>query len=89
MEKYWSEQTSPDGFVQEQDLTFRLQNEITKLPVQFKTILTLYHLEEMSYAEIAKITGLPDGTVKSYLFRARKLLKEKLIAKYQQEELWH
>ncbi len=89
MEKYWSEENSPDGFTQEQDLTFRLQNEITKLPVQFKTILTLYHLDEMSYGEIAKITGLPDGTVKSYLFRARKLLKEKLMAKYQQEELWH
>ena len=89
VEKYWSEETSPDGFTHERDLTCRLQHEITKLPVQFKTILTLYHLEEMSYTEISEITGLPDGTVKSYLFRARKLLKEKLIAKYQQEELWH
>ena len=89
LEKHWSEQMSPDGFAEDQDLSLRLQKEITKLPIQFKTILSLYHLEEMSYAEITKITGLPDGTVKSYLFRARKLLKEKLIAKYQQEELWH
>ncbi len=89
LEKYWSEQTSPDGFAEDQDLSLRLQDEISKLPVQFKTIVSLYHLEEMSYAEIAKITGLPDGTVKSYLFRARRLLKEKIIAKYQQEELWH
>ncbi len=89
MEKYWSEETSPDDFIEDQDLSSRLQSEIMKLPVQFRAILTLYHLDEMSYAEIAKITGLPDGTVKSYLFRARKLLKEKLIAKYQQEELWH
>jgi len=89
LEIYWSQGNSPDEFTQEQDLSLRLQHEITKLPLQFRTILTLYHLDEMSYAEIAKITGLPDGTVKSYLFRARKLLKEKLIAKYQQEELWH
>lgn len=89
LEKYLSTTATPDDFAEDQDLSLRLQNEIMKLPVQYRTILTLYHLDEMSYAEIAKITRLPDGTVKSYLFRARKLLKEKLNAKYQQEELWH
>jgi RNA polymerase sigma-70 factor (ECF subfamily) len=51
---------------------------IEKLPVNYRTVLTLYHLEEFSYKEIEKITGMPEGTVKSYLSRARKLLKEKL-----------
>ena len=51
---------------------------IEKLPVNYRTVLTLYHLEEFSYKEIEEITGMPEGTVKSYLSRARKILKEKL-----------
>ena len=51
---------------------------IESLPVNYRTVLTLYHLEEFSYKEIEKITGMPEGTIKSYLSRARKLLKGKL-----------
>jgi len=54
---------------------------IDQLPPQYKAILTLYHVQEMSYPEIMEITGLPEGTVKNYLFRARQLLKEK-VKKY-------
>jgi RNA polymerase sigma factor (sigma-70 family) len=53
----------------------------------YKTLITLYHQEEMSYEEIGLITGMPDGTVKSYLFRARKALKDRLLLKYKKEEL--
>jgi len=80
---------NPDKFTEEKDISYRLQTEISNMPPQFRTILTLYHLDEMSYHEIGEIMGLPGGTVKSYLFRARKLLKERLISKYKQEELWH
>lgn len=55
-----------------------LQAEIRKLPEQYRLVLTLYHLNEFSYEEIGQITGMPEGTVKNYLFRARKLLKERL-----------
>jgi len=79
----------PDELTDERELTFLLKTEIEKMPVHFRTILTLYHLEGMSYNQIGKITGLPDGTVKSYLFRARRLLKERLLAKYQPEDLCH
>ena len=51
---------------------------IEKLPVQYRTVLTLFHLEEFSYKEIEEITGMPEGTIKSYLSRARNILKEKL-----------
>lgn len=51
---------------------------IERLPVNYRTVLTLFHLEEFSYKEIEQITGMPEGTIKSYLSRARKLLKEKL-----------
>ncbi len=51
---------------------------IEELPVNYRAVLTLFHLEEFSYKEIEEITGMPEGTVKSYLSRARKLLKAKL-----------
>ncbi len=55
-----------------------LMAAIENLPVNYRTVLTLYHLEEFSYREIEEITGMPEGTVKSYLSRARKILKEAL-----------
>jgi DNA-directed RNA polymerase specialized sigma24 family protein len=47
--------------------------------------LTLYHLNEFSYQEIEEITGMPEGTVKNYLFRARKLLKDRLKSNFKDE----
>jgi RNA polymerase sigma factor (sigma-70 family) len=51
---------------------------IETLPVHYRTVLTLFYLEEFSYREIEEITGMPSGTVKSYLSRAKFLLKGKL-----------
>ena len=51
---------------------------IEKLPTLQRTLVTLYHLEEMGIAEIASVTDLPEGTVKNYLFRARSRLRQQL-----------
>ena len=64
-----------------------LQSEIEGLSPVFKTLITLYHHEELSYEEIGHITALPVGTIKSYLFRARKKLKDNLLTKFKKEEL--
>ncbi len=53
---------------------------IERLPPIQRTLLTLFHLEEQSIDEAATITGLPAGTVKSYLFRARARLRAELEA---------
>jgi RNA polymerase sigma factor (sigma-70 family) len=55
-----------------------LHEAIDCLPPLQRTILTLYHLEEMPIAEIAGITGLAEGTIKSHLFRSRKQLRDAL-----------
>jgi len=60
------------------DLHRYIRDQIELLPVQYRTVITLFHLEEFSYQEIEQITGMPEGTIKSYLFRAKALLKEKL-----------
>lgn len=55
-----------------------LHEAIDCLPPLQRTILTLYHLDEMPIAEIAVITGLAEGTIKSHLFRSRKQLRDAL-----------
>lgn len=55
-----------------------IREQIELLPIHYRTVFTLYHLDEFSYQEIEQITGMPEGTIKSYLFRAKALLKEKL-----------
>lgn len=64
--------------VEKDEVKKYLLEMIEQLPLQYRTVLTLFHLEEFSYKEIEKITGMPEGTIKSYLSRARKMLKEKL-----------
>ena len=59
-----------------------LGDEVTmamnSLPVEFRTVILLCDIENFTYEEIAKITELPIGTVRSRLFRARNMLKDKL-----------
>jgi RNA polymerase sigma factor (sigma-70 family) len=76
-----------EKLLSEKELSAILKVEIEKLSPLYKTLITLYHNEELSYAEIAQITALPDGTVKNYLFRARKILKVNLLLNYKREDL--
>ena len=73
--------------INQKELLKILQAEVENLSPVYKTLIGLYHQEELSYEEISQITGLPDGTVKSYLFRARKKLKETLLLHYKKEDL--
>ena len=61
--------------------------EIEKLQPIYKVLINLYHNEELSYIEISQITQLPEGTVKNYLFRARKTLKENLLLIHKKDDL--
>ena len=45
------------------------------LPEKYATIVTLYYLNEMPYEEIAQIMDIPIGTLKTWMFRARKELR--------------
>ena len=71
----------------QKELSVILRREIEELPALYQTLITLFHHESMTYAELSQITGMPEGTVKSSLFRARKMLKEKLLSKYKKEAL--
>ena len=55
-----------------------LYDAVNQLPEKFRLAVILYYFEEMDIAATAQILGIPDGTVKSRLSKARKLLKEAL-----------
>jgi len=60
------------------DEAARLRRAIDALPEKYRVAITLYHLEGNHYEEIAAILGLPLGTVKTHLFRAKELLRSAL-----------
>ena len=78
IENYHFTADTPEQLLTRKDTANYVGQLILQLPEKYRTVLTLYHLNEFSGPEIEEITGMPEGTVKSYLFRARKLLKEKL-----------
>lgn len=57
-----------------------VQEQLSYLPAKYRIVLILHHLQEMTYEEMADMLKMPVGTIKTHLFRARNLLKERLQA---------
>jgi RNA polymerase sigma-70 factor (ECF subfamily) len=57
-----------------------VREQLSHLPAKYRIVLVLRHLQEMTYEEMAEILTVPIGTIKTHLFRARNLLKERLEA---------
>ncbi|MBI4497142.1 MAG: sigma-70 family RNA polymerase sigma factor [Chloroflexi bacterium] len=68
----------PEAALEEQEARHLLQQAILDLPEHYRTVILLRHVEELSYEEITRVLGLPLGTVKTRLFRARELLQARL-----------
>jgi RNA polymerase sigma-70 factor (ECF subfamily) len=66
----------PDELLSGIELEAIVERSIAALDQEFREVLVLRDVEDMSYEEIAEITGLADGTVKSRIHRARLQLKE-------------
>lgn len=64
----------------EPDLRDRIRAAIDALPEMYRVPVVLFDLEGFTHAEIAKLTGVPEGTCKSRLMRARAQLREALAA---------
>ena len=72
---------TPESVLIERSQQALLQETLEELPVNFREILLLCEVEEMSYQEIAETLAVPIGTVMSRLSRARKALREALQKK--------
>jgi RNA polymerase sigma-70 factor (ECF subfamily) len=68
--------------LEEADVASLVRREVERLPDRYRIPLTMFYLEEMSYETVAGIMGQPLGTVKTNLFRARTMLRERLQKRY-------
>lgn len=71
-------QTAVDIAYLSTELGAEIQRAIDDLPASYSLLISLRHLQELTYDEIAEVTGMPLGTVKTGIFRARKMLRESL-----------
>ena len=53
-----------------------IESVVKCLPAAYRDLIVLRHSQDMSYDEIAEVTGLPLGTVKNRLFRAREMMRD-------------
>ena len=72
------EQVSPESSLIRQGDVAALRAAIEAIPEPFREALVLRDLEELSYRDVAQITGVPMGTVMSRLARARRVLGERM-----------
>ncbi|HET6886853.1 MAG TPA: sigma-70 family RNA polymerase sigma factor [Candidatus Udaeobacter sp.] len=80
------ESVSPATILEHSENAELIKEAMDELPVQFREILVLRHLEGLSYKEIADIAQIPPGTVMSRLSRARAELKEYLAGRISKDK---
>ena len=73
-----------EGIVEFIDTKKALSDAIRVLPDEIKSVIILRHIENLSYKEISEFMAIPIGTVKTYLFRGRKQIKDYL----KKEGIW-
>jgi RNA polymerase sigma-70 factor (ECF subfamily) len=66
--------------IERRDISLAVQNLVAELPLQYRTVLTLFYMQQASYEEIAETMGIPLGTVKTYMHRARLYLRDLILA---------
>ena len=87
LHKVRSDDLNPEAlFLQKADAQM-LRQAVEELPLEFREVLVLRELDEMSYKQIAVVADLPLGTVMSRLARARKRLQQILASPTQTEVL--
>jgi RNA polymerase sigma-70 factor, ECF subfamily len=70
----------PERQVEVRERSAQIRDALLSLPPHYRVVIELRHYQELSYDEIASELKIPLSDVKSHLFRARKLLAEKLHA---------
>lgn len=68
----------PEVELERAELRALVRRVVAELPEPFQIVILLYHMDGLSYDEIAQVLGIPIGTVRSRLARAREMLREKL-----------
>ena len=80
-----SDSMLPDIAYESREFQNLLLREIARLPEAYGATFTLFFVQELSYEEIVEVTGLPIGTIKARLFRARSILRIKVARHFRGE----
>lgn len=73
-----SRRLSPEQESERTERCSEIEIVVQSLPAPYRELILLRHSQDLSYEEIAEVTGLPLGTVKNRLFRAREAMREHL-----------
>lgn len=77
-DQFSGQEFSPESTVLKQELRTQVQEAVAQLEDKYRVPVYLYYTLQLPVEQIGKIMNLPRGTVKSRLYKARKLLKQKL-----------
>jgi len=70
---------SPEQESEKEERRAEIEGVVRRLPAAYRELVLLRHSHDMSYDEIAEVTGLPLGTVKNRLFRARETMRQEFV----------
>ena len=74
-----SKKMTPEEENEKRERREEIETIVRNLPSAYRELIVLRHSHDMSYDEIADVTGLPLGTVKNRLFRAREMMRDVLV----------
>jgi len=74
-----STRLSPEQESERKERRGEIESVVRTLPANYRELIILRHSQDLSYEEIVEVTGLPLGTVKNRLFRAREMMRQQFI----------
>jgi RNA polymerase sigma-70 factor, ECF subfamily len=72
---------SPEQESERKERRSEIESVVRSLPSNYRELIILRHSQDLSYEEIVEVTGLPLGTVKNRLFRAREMMRQQFVEK--------
>jgi RNA polymerase sigma-70 factor, ECF subfamily len=72
---------SPEQESEQKERRGEIEAVVRALPANYRELIILRHSQDLSYEEIVEVTGLPLGTVKNRLFRAREMMRQQFVDK--------
>jgi len=76
-----SGQPSPEQESERKERRGEIESVVRTLPANYRELIILRHSQDLTYEEIVEVTGLPLGTVKNRLFRAREMMRQQFVEK--------
>jgi len=76
-----SSRLSPEQESERKERKSEIESVVRSLPNAYRELIVLRHSQDLTYEEIVEVTGLPLGTVKNRLFRAREMMRQQFVGR--------